>query len=151
MIETGLVIALLVAVVLGIVEFGYYFFALHMVANAARDGARVAAALQNRGGCGAISDSSSIGPLVTNQLTGIVTIDGGACCGGGVCVTQCVATAGGTSTCSTPPATNCPAYTGTDIPTVKVTVAGHIPVLFGLMGSSPFAFCRSATFRDEGR
>ncbi len=151
LVEAGLTIGLLIVMVLGIIEFGYDFFSLNMVTNAARDGARVASALQNRGTCGGISDSSSIPPLVRNQLAGIVTVDGGCTCSAGVCVDQCVTTSGGSETCGVPPANNCPAYTGTDIPTVKVTVAGHLPVLFGLLGPTGFNFCRAVTFRDEGR
>ncbi|PYP98536.1 MAG: hypothetical protein DMD34_02320 [Gemmatimonadetes bacterium] len=74
LVETALTIALLLIVVLGIVEFGYAFFALHMVENAGRDGARAAAALQNRGTCGAISDSSSIPPLVRSEINGILGV-----------------------------------------------------------------------------
>ncbi len=155
LIETALTITLLLLVVLGIVEFGYVFFALHMVENAGRDGARAAAALQNRGPCGAISDSSSIAPLVTSEINGIVSVDGstsGGCnCSTGVCVQQCVAAADGTTTCATPPASNCPAFTGTDIPIVQVTVAGHIPDIFSLLGGTPRVFCRKVSFRDEGR
>ena len=147
-----MVIGLMTVITLGIIEFGYVFFALNMVTNGARDGARAAAALQNRGACGGISDSSSIPPLVRAQLNGIVTVDGGSCCGAGVCVDQCVATSGGAQTCTAPPtASPCPTYTGTDIPTVKVTVAGHIPLLFGLLGPTSFSFCRTMSFRDEGR
>jgi len=151
LVEAGLTIGLLVVMVLGIIEFGYVFFALSMVTNAARDGARAAAALQNRGTCGGISDSSSIQPIVRNQLAGIVTVDGGSTCSNGVCVEQCVTTSGGSETCGAPPANNRPVYTATDIPTVKVTVAGHIPFLFGLLGPTAFNFSRAVTFRDEGR
>lgn len=155
LVETALTIALLLIVVLGIVEFGYAFFALHMVENAGRDGARAAAALQNRGTCGAISDSSSIPPLVRSEINGILNVDGstsgGCTCSAGVCVQQCVAAADGTTTCGTPPPSNCPAFTGTDIPIVQVTVAGHIPDIFSLLGRAPKPFCRTVSFRDEGR
>jgi len=157
LIETGIVISLLIVVVLGIIEFGWVFFALQMITNAARDGARVAAALQNRGTCGAILDSSSVGPLVRNELTGVVAVDGNSAascgCAGGVCVTQCVASSGGGApTCSAVPTTPpCTTFTGTDIPVVKVTVAGHISDVFGLLGTNRYPFCRAMTFRDEGR
>ncbi len=157
LIETGIVVTLLVVIVLGIIEFGWVFFALQMITNAARDGARAAAALQNRGTCGNILDSSSIGPLVTNELSGVAAVDGNAAascgCGAGVCVAQCVATAGGGApTCSAiPGAAPCPTYTGTDIPVVKVTVGGHISDVFGLLRRTPYPFCRVMTFRDEGR
>ncbi len=153
--ETGLVIGLLVLMTLGIIEFGYVFFALNMVTNAARDGARAAAALQNRGTSGQIANTSSIPPLVRAQLNGIVTTDGnGACngCGAGVCVDQCTSTAGGAITCGAIPSP-CQPLNATDIPVVRVTVAGHIPYLFGLLSSNAagFNYCRSSTFRDEGR
>jgi len=150
--ETGVVLGIVALIVLGIVEFGYAFFALNMVTNAARDGARAAAALQNRGACGSISDSSSIPQLVRVNLNGIVTVDGAPCCDAGVCVDQCVATSSGAQTCTAPPTSSpCPTYSGTDIPTVRVTVAGHIPFLFGLVGSRSLSFCRTMSFRDEGR
>jgi len=160
LVETGLVIGLLIIMVLGIIEFGYVFFALNMVTNAARDGSRVAAALQNRGTCGNILDSSSIRPIVLNALNGsgtatngIVNVDGASSCSAGVCVDQCNAN-GSTLTCPAPGISSgapCPTYSTTNIPVVRVTVAGHIPYLFGLLGSSAFNFSRAVTFRDEGR
>ncbi len=158
--ETGLVIGLLMIMVMGIIEFGYVFFALNMVTNAARDGSRVAAALQNRGTCGNILDSSSIRPIVLNAVngsattqSGVVNVDGSAACASGVCVDQCNSN-GTTLTCPAPGITGgapCPTYTTSNIPVVRVTVAGHIPYLFGLLGSTAFNFSRAVTFRDEGR
>ena len=153
--ETGLVIGLLIIVTLGIVEFGWVFFALHMVTNAARDGARAASALLNRGTCGDFTDTSTIGPLVTSRLTGIATVDGsvaGGCCPAGVCVQQCNAASDGTLTCGISyPSAPCHVYTGDPIPVVKVTVAGHISDIFGLLGNRLYPFCRAVTFRDLGR
>src|SRR5947207_15990678 len=126
LVETALTIALLLIVVLGIVEFGYAFFALHMVENAGRDGARAAAALQNRGTCGAISDSSSIPPLVRSEINGILNVDGstsgGCTCSAGVCVQQCVAAADGPTPCGARPRGIHPVFTGADIPIGRDTV-----------------------------
>ena len=155
--ETGMVITLLIIITLGIIEFGWVFFALHMVTNAARDGARAASALLNRGTCGDFTDTSSIAPLVTNRLTGIANVDGsgaGGCCQAGVCVQQCDAAADGTlSNCAVAdPGPGCRRYpTGDPIPVVKVTVAGHISDIFGLLGNRLYPFCRAVTFRDQGR
>jgi Flp pilus assembly protein TadG len=155
-VETGLVIGLLVLVVLGIIELGWLFFAINMVTNAARDGARIASALQNRGTCGNISDTSSIPPLVTGELGSIVNVDGstsnGCTCSAGVCIDQCKSDVAGTVTCpAIPTAAPCPVFSATDIPVVRVTVAGHVADIFGIFGNQLYPFCRSVTFRDEGR
>jgi hypothetical protein len=74
------------------------------------------------------------------------------CCPAGVCIQQCDAAADGTLTCPvTHPGPACPAYTGDPIPVVKVTVAGHISDIFGLLGNRLYPFCRAVTFRDLGR
>ncbi len=83
--------------VLGIIEFGYVFFALNMVTNAARDGSRAAAASQDRTGlCGAYNSSNTaVDSLVRAQLAGIVTVNA-------VTVDQCTVTSGSTTpVCST--------------------------------------------------
>ena len=147
LVETGLVIGLLVIMVLGIIEFGYVFFALNMVTNAARDGARAAAASQDRTGqCGAYNQTNNaVQSLVQAQLAGIVTVTG-------VNIAQCTVTSGSpTPVCSTPPASGCAPDVPGQIPTIKVTVTGRIPYLFGLLGSSAFNFSRAVTFRDEIR
>jgi len=147
LVETGLVIGLLVIMVLGIIEFGYVFFALNMVTNAARDGSRAAAASQDRTGlCGAYNSSNTaVDSLVRAQLAGVVTVTG-------VTVAQCVVTSGSaTPVCSTVPASSCASFVPGQIPTIKVTVTGSIPYLFGLLGSSAFNFSRAVIFRDEIR
>jgi Flp pilus assembly protein TadG len=147
LIETGLVIGLLIVMVLGIIEFGYVFFALNMVTNAARDGSRAAAASQDRTGlCGAYNSSNTaVDSLVRAQLAGIVTVNA-------VTIDQCTVTSGSTTpVCSTVPASSCASFVPGQIPTIKVTVTGRIPYLFGLLGSSAFNFSRAVTFRDEIR
>ena len=153
--ETALLISVLVLFAIGVIEFGWLFFALHMVTNAARDGARAAASLQNRGTCGDFINTSTIGTLVTNELAGVATVDGsaaGGCCPAGVCVQQCNAASDGTVTCPvTYPSPPCHVYTGDPIPVVKVTVAGHISDVFRLFGGAQYSFCRAVTFRDDNR
>jgi Flp pilus assembly protein TadG len=145
LVETGLVIGLLVIVVLGIVEFGYAFMSLNVITQAATAGARVGATLQvgGRGSCGQITDSSTVtgnSGLVKNQIGAIVNVSS-------VTLTQTPAPA----SCGAPPTCASCTFTGTNIPTVTVTVSGSIPYLFGLLGSSAHSFVRSVTFRDEGR
>src|SRR3989442_592473 len=80
LVEAGLVIALFVIVVLGMIEFGYAFMALNVITQAATAGARAAAALQvgNRGTCGTILDKSAVegnpNGIVRRQIGGIATV-----------------------------------------------------------------------------
>ena len=141
LIEMGLVIPLFVIVVLGMIEFGYSFMALNLITQATTAGARVASALNtgNRGACGQLSatDKSTVADIVRAQIGGTATItdvtvtqnpDPGVLCSG-ICCT----------------------FSGSNIPTVTVTVTGNLPHLFGLLGASPLSFTRTETFRDEGR
>jgi Flp pilus assembly protein TadG len=142
LVETGLVIALFVIVVLGMIEFGYDFMGLNIITQATTAGARAAAALQvgNRGTCGTITDKSSVegtNGVVRNQIGRIATVTN-------VAVTQ---NPDPNVLCSG----ICCTFSGSNIPTVTVTVTGNLPFLFGLLGSSPLSFTRSETFRDEGR
>ena len=143
LVEAGLVIALFVIVVLGMIEFGYAFMALNVITQATTAGARAGAALQvgNRGTCGTIIDSSAVdgnpNGLVRRQIGGTATVTN-------VTVTQ---TPDPNVLCSG----ICCTFTGSNIPTVTVTVTGNLPYFFGLLGSSSLSFTRSETFRDEGR
>ncbi len=142
LVEAGLVIALFIIVVLGMIEFGYTFMALNVITQAATAGARAAGALQvgGRGTCGQITDTSSVdgdpNGLVRQQIGRIATVtqvnvgqnpDPTVMCSGACC------------------------SLGTTIPTVTVTVTGNLAHLFGLLGSGSFSFTRAVTFRDEGR
>ena len=134
--ELGIVVALLITITIGAVEFGYTFFALHMVTQATAAGARAASVLQvgSRGVCGQITDPtlmSDITDLVRAQVGNFATVSN-------VRVVQ-VPTPGTTFPC--PPATA--------MPKVNVIVDGTIPSIFGLRRSTGFE--RIETFRDEGR
>src|SRR5437899_2705141 len=128
LVEAGLVIALFVIVVLGMIEFGYAFMALNVITQATTVGARAGAALQvgNRGTCGTITDSSAVdgnpNGLVRRQIGGTATVTN-------VTVTQ---TPDPNVLCSG----ICCTFTGSNIPTVTVTVTGNLPYFFGLLGSS---------------
>jgi Flp pilus assembly protein TadG len=158
LIETALVVVPLVLLGIGIVQFGYSFMQLNMIANAARDGARQAAAFPQRDGCGClrttdktlIEDSSTgavmtqlrnvIDPTTLNtfqvhveQLTGNVVTP--LCTGGCPC----------TSAVCTP---------FTDVPTVRVTVTGTVNYLFNFslwFAGSSWQVNRQVAFRDELR
>src|SRR2546422_8082587 len=59
-VELGIIVALLITITIGAVEFGYAFLALHTVTQATAAGARAASVLQvgNRDACGRITDRS---------------------------------------------------------------------------------------------
>ena len=138
LVETGLAITLFIAVVLGMIEFGYAFMALNVITEAATAGARAAGALQvgSRGPCGQIRDTSSVdgnpNGLVRQQIGGTASV-------ADVHVAQ---NPDPNVVCNPDPST---------IPTVTVTVKADLPHLFGLLGSGSFRFTRAVTFRDEGR
>jgi Flp pilus assembly protein TadG len=160
LVETALILIPLVLLAFGIVQFGYAFVQLEMIANAARDGARTAAAFPQRDGCGCLraADTASVQAAATASPPGIVlgeianvmdtsgmtvAVDqltngtvqalcsGGCPCGSGGC----------TPVGSTPP-------------TVRVTVSGDVQYLFRLslwgVGSG-FHVNRQVAFRDELR
>jgi Flp pilus assembly protein TadG len=140
--ELGITVTLLITITIGAVEFGYAFFALHMVTQATAAGARAASVLQvgNRDACGRITDDGPITNLVRSEVGNFVTVSS-------VNVQQCdspgcqpITGDGVTTPCSTSP-----------MPKVRVTVNGTIPRIFGLLGSSPHSFSRTESFRDEGR
>ena len=142
--ELGIIVTVLITITLGVVEFGYAFFALHMVTQATAAGARAASVLQvgNRDACGILSPvmTSSNGPianLVRSQVGNVVTVTD-------VKIQQCDYPG-----CQ-PPATT-PPCSPSSMPRVRVTVTGTVPRVFRLFGSSPVSFSRVQTFRDEGR
>jgi Flp pilus assembly protein TadG len=149
--ELGIVVALLITITLGAVEFGYTFFAFHMVTQATAAGARAASVLQvgSRGPCGGITDPSSIQNLVLSQIGSVATVSSSnitvqqfdSCPGNAPCGPSCSGTPGtAVGSCASPPPTT---------PVVCVTVKGTIPSIFGLRKSS--GFTRVESFRDEGR
>lgn len=161
LVETALIIIPLVLLAIGIVQFGYAFVQLAMVANAARDGARTAASFPQRDGCGCIrpADKTSVQAAATATPPGVVLgelanvmdttglsvqvdqVTNGAvtalCSGGCPCT--------GGATCSP---------VGATPPTVRVTVTGSVPYLFSLgfwgVGTT-FQVNRQVAFRDELR
>ena len=146
--ELGIIVTLLITITLGVVEFGYGFFALHVVTQATAAGARAASvlAIGNRDACGRIVDTTAIATLVRTQVGSVVTLDStspqvqqcdSSSVGGGC---QPITGDGASVPCST-----------SSMPKVRVTVSGTVPRIFGLFGSSPRAFSRTETFRDEGR
>src|SRR5206468_9833505 len=77
--ELGIIVALLITITIGAVEFGYTFFALHMVTQAPAPGARAASVLQasNRRTCGQITDTRPTARLVRTQVGTAVTLGTG--------------------------------------------------------------------------
>ena len=144
--ELGIIVALLITISIGAVEFGYTFFALHMVTQATAAGARAASVLQasNRGICGQITDTSPIVSLVRTQVGSVVTLDSGY-----PMVQQCDDSSGSGASCI-PPSFVLPC-SASSLPKVRVTVNGSVPRIFRLFGSGPTRFSRVETFRDEGR
>ncbi len=142
-VELGIIVAVLITITMGAVEFGYAFLALHMTTQATAAGARAASVLgaNYRNACGGFvyttpNHIDAITQLVTSQVGTIATVTD-------VSVKQCdvnCAPVSGTLPCSVP-----------DMPKVRVTVVGTIPRVVGLFGSSPRAFSRTETFRDESR
>jgi len=134
--ELGIVVALLTTITIGAVEFGYTFFALHMITQATAAGARAASVLQvgSRGVCGQITDPtliSDINDLVRTQVGNFATVSS-------VQVVQVPN-----------PGTAFPCTPSAAMPKVRVIVDGTIPSIFGLRRSTGFE--RIETFRDEGR
>ena len=125
LVEAGIVIALIVTVTMGIIEFGRAFMITNMITHAARDGARMAAVVPvtGRDAQGTITDTASIISQVKAEIANVVPTAGLS-----VAVTQ----------------------PNTTPPTVQVTVTGNVNYIFNLVGTT-FAVSRTATFRDEGR
>ena len=157
LVETALIVIPLILLAFGIIQFGYAFVQLEMIANAARDGARTAATFPQRDGCGCLrpADVTSVttasppgivlgeiaSVMDTSSLT--VTVDQltndsvqPLCSGGCPCTS---------ATCSP---------VGSTPPTVRVTVSGDVAYLFRLsfwgVGNG-FQVNRQVAFRDELR
>jgi hypothetical protein len=134
--ELGIIIALLVIITVGAIEFGYDFFLLHMITQATSAGSRAASVLGvgNRSICGCILDATSVDTYVRSQIANVATVTS-------VSVQQIDPACANTLPCPTL----------TSIPKVSVTVTGSFPSIFGLLGSRTVNFTRTGTFRDEGR
>ena len=134
--ELGIIIALLVVITIGAIEFGYDFFVLHMITQATSAGARAASVLGvgNRSICGCILDAAPVDTFVRSQIANFATVTD-------VRTQQIAPSCANTLPC--PPLSS--------IPKVSVTVTGSFPSIFGLLGSATINFTRIGTFRDEGR
>jgi Flp pilus assembly protein TadG len=127
--ETGMVIAMLTLVVMGIADVAWAFTRTAVIENAARDGARWGAALNAPGdrdpntsrltGQGTGKIQSHVQNILNSlKITANVNVDGAGCQSG--------------------------------VPVVTVTIAGNLNTLFKIVGNG-FAVNRSVIFEDEGR
>jgi Flp pilus assembly protein TadG len=157
MVEAAIFITFFVILAMGIVEFGRAFFLSNYIANAARDGARMAAVLtypnNGRNACQKITDFTTVRNQVNQELqavglTGMNVNFVQSCATGASAPPDCNAATncdpGTPPTCNATPAGN--------IPYVTVCVSGSVNYLFNLpLVGTGFGVNRSATFRDEQR
>ena len=142
MIELGIIMLVFVLLVAGVMQFGHAFLVTNVITHAARDGARLAASWQNRGGCGQINNAAAIQNVVLNGI-GAVT-DSAAFT---VTVGQIPAVSALTPPCAAAGAT----------PTVTVNVHGCVSYIFDILRlssggcSGGFLVNRTVTFDDELR
>ena len=142
-VETALVIVLFLALTAGVIQFGYAFMVANMITHAARDGARLAASWQGRGGCGQLTNTTTIQTEVQNRIAAVTS------------QTFTVTVSQNPSVGSTSP----PCGSAGATPTVTVNVNGCVPYVFNLLGlgnctsggASGFSVNRNATFADELR
>ena len=156
LIETALVVVPLVLLGIGIVQFGYSFMQLNMIANAARDGARQAAAFPQRDGCGCIRSSDktlitdpSTG-TVLSQLRNVMDTTGFVVNVEQVTVPTATTLCAGGCPCTSVPCT--PILS--NVPTVRVTVTGTVTYLFNFslwFAGNSWQVNRQVAFRDELR
>src|SRR5262249_51552223 len=73
MAEMAIVAPLFILLLFGIIEFGRAWMISNMITHAARDGARAAAVLQNRGTGGTITDTSSIVAHVNDAIASVTS------------------------------------------------------------------------------
>lgn len=132
-VEFAVLFLLLLIIVFGIIEFGFLWLQSHYIANAAREGARVAATLEDpRSG----DDLDRVENTVKEYLKGLypsAKVDGsGGCCGNGDFI-EVALTDGEAIPVSGP---------GTSVSTIKVTVTVQTaeiwkPVLWDLLKLFP--------------
>jgi Flp pilus assembly protein TadG len=125
----GMVVAVLVTIVIGVVEAGRAFMIIGTITNVARDAARTAAVAgpANRDASGNINTATK--SAIQSQVISQVAEVDAATTISSVVVTQ--ATVGG-------------------LPSVQVMVNGTMPLMFRLLGSS-IPIARAVTYRDEGK
>jgi Flp pilus assembly protein TadG len=128
--ETAIGLAVVTLLMLGIVEFGRAFMISNAITNAARVGARAVAMepATNRNSSGILLSSTNIVDSVKEEIANTVG--------------QPVANAVTVSVSQVSGITN--------VPRARVTVAGQIPYMFNLVGTS-FNLSRTVTYRDQGR
>ena len=142
-VETGIVIVLFLLLVGGVMQFGHAFMVANMITHAARDGARLAASWQSRGGCGQLLNTSAIQTAVQNA---IATVSAETFT---VTVNQTPSVTATSPPCSAPGTT----------PSVTVNVTGCVPYIFNILnlgtpcgsGGRGFQVNRTVTFDDELR
>src|SRR5215510_1624481 len=130
LVETGLVVAVLALLVMGIVEVGFAFARTNMIIHALRDGARYGATLgQRTAATGCLTSTGQT--TIQNHVISILATVGFTPTGGssGVSITQ-----------------GCDGAT----PTISVGVVGTLNMVFNFIGTS-FSVNRSVVFEDEGR
>jgi Flp pilus assembly protein TadG len=125
--ELGIVITMFVFLTMGVIELGRAFMILNMITQAARDGARAAAAASSiRDSQGIITNTTAIVDRVRAQIQNVTDASPF------------------TVTVSQPPcgATN-------NVRVVQVTVSGPLNYLFNMLPGGSITVNRVAAFRDE--
>ena len=159
LVELGIIIVLLLALTMGVVQFGHAFMVANMVTHAARDGARLGASWSTRvtNSCGALPSTATAptGPIATAVKNEIATVADAT----GFTVNVCQGN-DGTQACppglTVPTAPNCGSPS---TPVVIVNVTGCVPYLMNIFalgtpcgsGARGFNVNRSVWFRDEKR
>lgn len=132
-VEFAVLFLLLLIIVFGIIEFGFLWLQSHYIANAAREGARVAATLE----APKTTDLPRVENTVKEYLKGLypdAKVDGsGGCCGNGDFIEVAVTDGEVIPVSGTP---------GTDVNTIKVSVTVQTsevwkPVLWELLKLLP--------------
>ena len=126
--EASLTVAVLFLLALGILEFGRAFVIVGAINEAARGGARsiAFASANERDAAGYVVDPSPIIDRVREEMTAVVS--------SGVADSMTVTVA----------------QSASDPPLAQVTISGHVPYMFNLVGSD-FVVNRTVSFRDNGR
>ena len=162
LVELGIIVVLLLALTMGVVQFGHAFMVANMITHAARDGARLGAswATRDTNSCGRLPSTittagatNPIETLVKNELRTVyadVASFNVRICQGNT----------GSEVCppgvTVPDAPNCGNPT---TPVVIVNVQGCVPFLMNIFalgtpcsgGARGFTVNRSVWFRDEKR
>jgi hypothetical protein len=86
-VEFALVLPLFVTLVMGSVDYGYFFFSEQVVANAAREGARAGTLIDPEGSVPSVTARSTAVSTATAWAQRYLTLNGVTCPGGG---TSCI-------------------------------------------------------------